>query len=150
MKPTISSTISMIPPELSLPRRPRKPPQKKARMKNSDSSTAAPTSVARSVPTGMSRSWPSHLSCPLAPPSPPRKPTAPSNNTMVLRRLAAICSYTAALHVHLNRPADRLVDLEELAWPEAERSGDQVRRELADRGVQPHHLVVVELPRVGD
>src|SRR6266568_1320596 len=80
----------------------------------------------------------------------PRNTRAPRSRTTVLRRLAAICSYTAALHVHLNGPTGRFVDLEELARTEAERAGDQVRRELADRRVQTHDLVVVELPRVRD
>src|SRR5919109_620718 len=67
-KPTAKISALAAPPE-SLPRRPRKPPHHQERMKNSDSRTAAPTNVATTVPTRMSRSATCAISCPSTPSS---------------------------------------------------------------------------------
>src|SRR3990172_1819672 len=80
----------------------------------------------------------------------PRKTTAPAISRKVRRLFDAICSYTSAGEVDLRGAPRRVLDLEERTLREAEGSGDEHRGERSDERVQPHHLVVVELPRIRD
>src|SRR5205823_637689 len=112
---------------------------------------APPPANSRAItrPTTLTVSDPPPIRSPSRKPTPAVNSSANSTTRMVLRWFDAICSYNGS-ELDLDGTARRIVDLEELPRREMPQPGHQVRGESPHHGVQGRHLVVVELPGVGD
>src|SRR5438445_10498671 len=109
-------------------------------MEMTRATTSAPT-AACVLPAPMTR--------PKMYPTAPVNTSAPAMSSTVLRSFRAICS-RKGLELDLDGTAGGLLDLEELPRREMTHPGDDAGGKRLDLRVQRGHLVVVELPGVGD